>query len=368
MEMCDICYHANTSTTICRICQWPSSYSSTCETITETGLNQNLFNISCICGHPLTKYNESKHIYNTGSAVMCDICDKKIPPNEAAWHCGTGKNSNHPYGYDACDGCAMRDIGGDYIQINSDILGIQMGSKCWIYMPDSEKNYEQDWQQGIVKCIYADKKSKQKYVIIHVGIYDYLINAWSEYLILEQKKQISEHINFDIFKQQQRGCKRIIKDCQCLQRVIYALKYYETLDAENTATDRDKLVKFASDVYKGLLNDYIHIIDYHNDSIQLEEISHILYEIYEFNTCDIDKCGKKLRYRKDRSNEEMNVDPSLDPQYVFYRELFNQIHCYLYHLFDLGLRIRQKSCQSIATFNQFGIDKFNIIANAVRGI
>ena len=53
----------------------------------SSSMSSRQFKISCICGHPLTKYDDAYSIYNH-SRISCDVCDKRIPKSQSAWHCG----------------------------------------------------------------------------------------------------------------------------------------------------------------------------------------------------------------------------------------------------------------------------------------
>ena len=74
--------------------------------IIDTGPAKKILNISCICGHLLSKYDDISNIYRTGN-ILCDVCDKKLLQPEIVWHCATGKTTYHPGGYDVCDGCSQ---------------------------------------------------------------------------------------------------------------------------------------------------------------------------------------------------------------------------------------------------------------------
>ena len=245
--------------------------------------------------------------------------------------------------------------------------GIAAGTRCQFYTKEVGDTEKFDWYEGEIISVEAvDSSNNDPLTQIVMDIQGNQLRASSnsENLIISNGEH-KENIPFRIFKQQQRGCKRTIEKCQCLERIIYALKYYDTLDME---TDYNKLIDFCQITYKGLLNDYIHVIDRHNDSIQLEQISNLLYEMYEFKVCDIDKCGKQFKYRKGPANEGQKVASKFDlePRCKFYKELLDQIHCYLYHQFDLGLRVRPSRQQNIGLEPQYSIsnnNKFNIISD-----
>ncbi len=252
---------------------------------------------------------------------------------------------------------------GSIKQLSHIETGIKDGADCEIYVTDPEDNGTKDWQKGNILTIMMDTKTNDK--IVYITDDDgccWQKSLTSMDLIIMNECEDYKNGNADIFKQEQRGCKRIIKQCQCTKRIIKALQYYDTLDVENNENDKDKLINFSENIYKGLLNDFIHFIEYHNDSIQLEQVSNILQKAYNFKTCDVTKCGKAIRHNRDKTHDEQKYNGKEDETFVFYRDLFDQIHCYLYHLFDIGLRIKQSNL-----YNDCPVDIHQIIKQKVMG-
>ena len=238
-----------------------------------------------------------------------------------------------------------------YNQLTQNESGIKIGAHCEVYRADPNKK-NIDWYPGQILCVFTDTKSeertKEKFVYVsHDNGWKSRILHTSERLIISTgtqpvlNKQISgnkRHKNGydDILQQEQQGCKRIIQQCSCTKRIIMALHHYQTVNRENNEETRDNIVKFFKHVYKGLLNDFIHIITYHNDTIELEEIQEILLKDSDTNPCDISNCLMASRYHRDRTKDDIKCDD--DEIHMFYRDIMDQIHCYLYHLFDMGLR------------------------------
>eukprot|EP01084_Bolivina_argentea_P157434 274357_1 len=81
---------------------------------------------------------------------------------------------------------------------------------------------------------------------------------------LQKKELIDDKKNIT---KEQNNCKSWIS-CSCTQRIINALKYYESLDIIHNESDKDSLFEFCHEKYPSLLNDYIHIIQTHNDEFQ----------------------------------------------------------------------------------------------------
>ena len=85
------------------------------------------------------------------------------------------------------------------------------------------------------------------------------------------------------------------------------------------------------------------IMNKHNDPIQLEEIFEIVFDKYSLNPCDVTKSPFVIGHYRDRTNDDIlddNKGYDEDSEYLFYRDLMDCIHCHLYHLWDMGLRVK----------------------------
>jgi len=166
-------------------------------------------------------------------------------------------------------------------------------------------------------------------------------------------------INYAIFKDSSANCSQQtilpVTHCKCIARVIESLSYYETLDMIGFSNnDNNKLINFVQTVHKTLLNDYIHVVMEHNTHIDsiYELISSKKYKD-KFKSCDVVKCGwtqrhNRNREQKDETNEDEKKEENIDNEFLFYRDLFDSIHFYFFHIYDFGLRIKQ---------NELGIEK-----------
>ena len=161
---------------------------------------------------------------------------------------------------------------------------------------------------------------------------------------------------YDLFMDKTSNCseKRIIKDCKCIIRVFEAIKYYHTLNFinnnnnNNNNNDKNKLIKFVKNIYNHILDDYIHIITIHNDFI--DDIYSLLNSSkYNFKKCNIIKCILTQRHNRNReqnvhSNEIKynNNDDDDDTEFLFFRDIYDSIHFYLFHIYEFGFRITKK--------------------------
>ena len=81
-------------------------------------------------------------------------------------------------------------------------------------------------------------------------------------------------------------------DCDCLYRILIALKYYSTLKLDDSTLNDDILISFCDTVYPQFLNDYQHVIC--NHSHQLRDINDkIIEDTYdiELGDCNYSQCA-----------------------------------------------------------------------------
>eukprot|EP01084_Bolivina_argentea_P094371 169649_1 len=138
-------------------------------------------------------------------------------------------------------------------------------------------------------------------------------------------------------------CKSIEDGCVSTERMLCVLKYYSLF-----SEDKETIIKFVNETYKLFLEDYIHIIDKHNN--HLENIHKIMVEKYNPNVCNIRTCPLIYRHNRNRNNDK-NIaafDNVSDENTLFYVDLLDTIHTYFVHLKDIGMRVK---------INEIKIDK-----------
>eukprot|EP01084_Bolivina_argentea_P076524 138702_1 len=153
----------------------------------------------------------------------------------------------------------------------------------------------------------------------------------------ELKKMNKIGIDPFLFTDMSIDCKSIQDGCKCTMRIIAALKYYSKLNVMNNKTDKNKFVGFCHVMHKSLLDDFIHILEKHNNENDLEDIFSILCNQHAMN-CNISNCKLSLRHFRNRNNDEHYNDK--DDEFVFYRDIFDGIHFFLFHLYDTGMRVK----------------------------
>ena len=69
----------------------------------------------------------------------------------------------------------------------------------------------------------------------------------------------------------------------------------------------------------------------------------MLFNKYAFKQCDINSCILSDRHCKgnrtnDNGKDDDDNNNKMDPMFLFYQSIYDSVHYYLFHLFDLGLR------------------------------
>eukprot|EP01084_Bolivina_argentea_P293463 504724_1 len=144
----------------------------------------------------------------------------------------------------------------------------------------------------------------------------------------------------------------IIDNCQCLQRLSYALKYY---------SNKDKLEKdwinFCVTVYgHQMLDDYSHLLSTHYQHV--EQIKYDLINNCGFEKCSIENCKfsdrhfnrEKIEKRQDHNFQKIDI----------YQQECDSLHFNLFHLFDVGYRfkLQEFSANNTDNTNDDGNNKY----------
>ncbi len=121
-----------------------------------------------------------------------------------------------------------------------------------------------------------------------------------------------------------------------------ALRYYSLLNISNkyATNEMDIFTQLCKDIYTNLLNDWIHFITTH--SHQIDTVHTQLINKHNFTNCTIDKCQLVVRHYRNngRNDKNIKIEPTKDAKFIFYRDIMDSIHQYLFHLYDLGLRLK----------------------------
>lgn len=202
----------------------------------------------------------------------------------------------------------------------------------------------------------------------------------------------------------------------CQRIVSVLLKYQLWMEERNTAPTKE-LPNFETyflpkinnkDNYTGisLLNDFNHILDYHNDNEEIEQLYYMYIKLYtnhtspmtnnnKNNNMDNKQISNELLYvctnvsikeEEKNTNEDINTNVCFCIQRHFqlfnnlktnenqifnkkyywnissnidilYCQMLDKMHCHILHSFDLGLRLKSNDLQSIfpSIYNSFQI-------------
>eukprot|EP01084_Bolivina_argentea_P141400 248468_1 len=123
-----------------------------------------------------------------------------------------------------------------------------------------------------------------------------------------------------------------VEQCSCLMRISNSLGYYHLLfkNGNNDISHlTEKFVKFIFESHPICLDDYIHLICSHSDS--LNDIKNYLIANHGFIDCENTiQCNVVQRHYRNRNNKNNGYD--------FYIDMFESLHVNLFHLYELGLR------------------------------
>eukprot|EP01084_Bolivina_argentea_P256248 431340_1 len=133
-----------------------------------------------------------------------------------------------------------------------------------------------------------------------------------------------------------------INDCIVIKRILNALQFHQSLQLLDDSKLVNVLMEFVSIQYQHLIDDFNHIIiDHHDDMESIYELIHNKHKLL-LPSCSIISCTFYKRSNRNRELDHEMKEPNIDNlQFMFWQDLFDQIHCFMLHLFDGGLRIKK---------------------------
>ena len=153
--------------------------------------------------------------------------------------------------------------------------------------------------------------------------------------------------------------------------MISALIFYSTINPSKIERDESQFMEYCNKTYPELLNDYIHIMDKHQNDIhqingRIRTDLHLMTECHE----NYQNCALLLRHYRDRTKEmsslkseyiETNKDFPKEERndLVFYIDLLDAMHCIWFHSEHLGLRIRTEPEQAVEEMESDGMVRIN---------
>ena len=159
-------------------------------------------------------------------------------------------------------------------------------------------------------------------------------------------------VDLSVFDDSEQRCKRhsddlpITERCAATKRLCAALLYFHALTTSNVLNEEEKkalFVEFSQEVYKSLLEDSIHFVKEHERDIQ--QVHTEWTEMYGLPKCSVSKCVHITRHytRGRRSGSDQDLTRVDDAIYTLYQTAYDRLHHFLFHLFDVGIRVDTQS-------------------------
>jgi len=118
-----------------------------------------------------------------------------------------------------------------------------------------------------------------------------------------------------------------------LLRLCVAMRYFDILRELKWSEEikRNLFIEFNQTIYLQLIDDTAYLVQKHSEDIQ--QIHREWITSYGLAECAVSDCSKTTRHhQRGRAVED-------DSDFSFYRSLFDRVHFFVFHLFDVGLRI-----------------------------
>ena len=137
-------------------------------------------------------------------------------------------------------------------------------------------------------------------------------------------------------------CKSAVSKCKYIHRIITALRYYQLLNKTNQNNEYNGQIVFSdflSEQYKYYMDDLIHLKVCHDKD--LKEIYDSILAKSQNRPCDINKCIFIDRHCEIRDGKNGDIDQhknKIEPLSSLHIQIWDSVHYYLCHLFDVGLR------------------------------
>ncbi len=166
----------------------------------------------------------------------------------------------------------------------------------------------------------------------------------------EQNVNDTLSIDFNMFLDEEinnhKGCN--VNECKSVKRIISGLIYYQSLNKTKNENSNGQAIfsEFLLQIYKHYLNDINHIITIHDKDLEI--INELLLKQSHSISCNVDKCLLTDRHCQINDGKNGNVDANkkkMDPLTQFHQETWDNVHFYLTHLFELGMRQRNEDKQ-----------------------
>ena len=156
-------------------------------------------------------------------------------------------------------------------------------------------------------------------------------------------------IDLNVFKDRNTDCRPpsngalLTESCSVLKRLCVASLYSAMLSASELDENEKKtvFVGFNEDIYNFIVDDTAHLIQNHSDDLQ--RIDREWTEKYGFPSCTVSECARSSRHygrgRRERTTGISKDQQEDDALYSFYESIYDRLHNFVAHLYDIGLRV-----------------------------
>lgn len=131
-----------------------------------------------------------------------------------------------------------------------------------------------------------------------------------------------------------------------ISRIIVAMNNY-------TEMNDQEFLRYCNEQYQELLDDYVYIMSAHVDDLE------ILFDSKDASTSttrkyctDIDNCRTFSRHCRNIEDDDKTDSEDEDIQFV--RDIMDSLHCYVWHLYDSGMRLTKDDIDGL---NQKDMDE-----------
>eukprot|EP01084_Bolivina_argentea_P011578 21636_1 len=155
-------------------------------------------------------------------------------------------------------------------------------------------------------------------------------------------------------------CQLIATQCDQINSITQSLLVYHR-DIKPNPCDNDMLsfVELCEN-RSNLLDDYIHLILDHDHD--LEHIHDSLCVNKQFKECNVHQCLFSRRHHRNRGKDDtQNIVNNY--KFMFYRDLMDSTHWYLFHLWDYGFRRRKQEIKHKNRTNKSVDNKYSFQLN-----
>jgi len=153
------------------------------------------------------------------------------------------------------------------------------------------------------------------------------------------------------------------EQCSNTTRLCTALMFFHTIHHTATLSDEEerkhRFIEYNETIYKSIIDDTTHFIQEHEGDIN--RVYTEWTQQYGLLKCSVSECPQIKRHY-DYGNDRRRRKKGDNELYYFYESLFDRIHFYVFHLFDVGLRVNAEGNEEEMNLNLDGVTVDTVFA------